>query len=140
MDVRRIQTLSRLPSLVDFPGVKQIGRITRERFEKGKATTETVCIITSLPRRRFNAAALLKLARDHWSIENGVHRVRDVSMGEDACTVSSGNAPQVLAVLRNAAITLIRQSGLDNVAKALRSFAAHPLAALGLLARKVKDF
>jgi len=47
---------------------------------------------------KAHAPALLKLARSHWSIENGLHRVRDVSMGEDACTVTSGAAPQVLAV------------------------------------------
>lgn len=126
--------------MIDFPGVKQIGRITRERFEKGKTTVETVCIISSLSRKQASAGALLKLARAHWSIENGVHRVRDVTMGEDACTVTSGSAPQVLAALRNAARTVIYNSGLGNIASALRRFAAQPLAALSLLARAAQDF
>lgn len=96
--------------------------------------------MTSLPRLKANAKALLKLARSHWSIENAVHRVRDVSFGEDACTVTSGNAPQAWAALRNAAITLLRRNGAVNIAQALRSFAAEPLAALKLLGASITDF
>jgi predicted transposase YbfD/YdcC len=83
---------------------------------------------------RANAPALLKLARSHWSIENSLHRVRDVSMGEDACTVSSGAAPQALAGLRNAVLAILRKSKVTNVARALRGFAAHACEALALLA------
>jgi predicted transposase YbfD/YdcC len=140
MDRRSIETRARMPSLVDFPGAKQIGRITRERTIKGEVSVETVCFITSLPRLRANASALLKLARRHWSIENELHRVRDVSMGEDACTVSSGSAPQVLAALRNALLTLLRQTATTNIARSLRRFAAHPSEALELLTCTAKDF
>jgi len=56
---------------------------------KGLVTCETICFITSLPRLHANASALLNLARSHWSIENGIHRVRDVAFGEDACTVTT---------------------------------------------------
>jgi predicted transposase YbfD/YdcC len=140
IDTRSIETLSRIPSLIDFPGVKQIARLTRERTVKGATSVETVCIVTSLSRRRAPAATLLNLVRAHWSIENRVHRVRDVTLGEDACTVSSGSTPQVLATLRNAALTLIRKTGLTNIASAIRSFASCPQAALDLLARPATDF
>lgn len=140
IDRRSIETRSHLPALLDFPGAKQYGRIRRERSIKGAVTVETICFITSLSRLRANAPALLKLVRSHWSIENGLHRVRDVSMGEDACTVTSGPAPQVLAALRNAVLTLLRQSNVLNVARALRRHAAHPSEALALLARKAGDF
>ena len=129
-----------MPSRIDFPGAKQIGRIRRERIVKGVPTIETVCFITSLSRRRAKEEKLLKIARDHWSIENGIHRVRDVTMGEDACTVTSGNAPQLLAALRNATITLLHQSRVRNLARALRRFAAKPLEALELLGRAAADF
>lgn len=137
---RSIETCSRIPALVDFPGAKQIGRIRRERSVKGVVTTETICFVTSLPRLSANAPALLKLARSHWSIENELHRVRDVSMGEDACTVSSGAAPQVLAALRNAVLSVLRQAQISNIARAMRRFAAHPQEALQLLARSSADF
>jgi hypothetical protein len=137
---RRIETRARIPSLVEFPGAKQIGRIRRERSIGGVVTAETICFITSLPRLRANAPALLNLARSHWSIENRLHRVRDVSMGEDACAVASGSAPQALAALRNAVLSVLRQSNVANVARALRHYAAHPGEALALLARRVADF
>ena len=140
METRRIETLSRLPSLLDFPGAKQIGRIHRERQINGKRTAETVCFITSLSRLHANAAALLKLARSHWSIENGVHYVRDVAFGEDACTVTTGSAPQVLAALRNASLALIQHSGFQAVTRALRRFAAHPLEAVALLKPEQQHF
>lgn len=140
IDGRGIEVLSLVPSLIDFPGAKQIGRIRRERTIKGVVTVETICFITSLPRLRANAAALLKLARSHWSIENGLHRVRDVTLGEDACTVSSGSAPQALAALRNALLSLLRKNKTKNIARALRRFAAHPGEALALLARPAADF
>ena len=140
VDKRRMETLSRLPSPIDFPGAKQIGRIHRERINKGIVSSETICFITSLPRLRANASALLNLARSHWSIENGIHRVRDVTFGEDACTVTTGSAPQVLAALRNASITLLRRSGIKCIALALRRMAAHPAHALELLDRSLKDF
>ncbi|HLX64658.1 MAG TPA: hypothetical protein VKX17_25520 [Planctomycetota bacterium] len=82
----------------------------------------------------------MNLVRSHWSIENRIYRVRDVTMGEDACTVTSGHVPQVLAALRNAAIALIRKTGLPNTASAIRGFASCPQAALELLARCADDF
>jgi len=140
LERRRIETLSRLPSRITFPGAKQIGRIHRERTIRGVKTSESVCFVTSLPRLKANAKALLKLARSHWLIENAVHRVRDVCFGEDACTVTSGSAPQALAALRNAAITLLHRNKIVNIAQALRRFAAEPLAALKLLGASTADF
>ena len=67
--------------------------------------------ITSLPTDKLDPAALLQLSRDHWAIENRLFHVRDVTFGEDACRVRSGSAPQALADIRNAALTLIRRTG-----------------------------
>lgn len=53
-----------------------------------------------------------------------------MTLGEDACRVRSGSAPQVLAGLRNAVLRLIRSRGPCNVAEALRRYAAKPLDAL----------
>ncbi|WP_210731515.1 hypothetical protein [Mycobacterium intracellulare] len=39
--------------------------------------------------------------REHRSIENAVHWVRDVTFDEDRSTVRTGTAPQVVASLRN---------------------------------------
>jgi hypothetical protein len=73
---------------------------------------------------------LLRLVREHWHIENRLHYVRDVTLGEDASQVRSGAAPEVLAALRNAILGLLRQHGWSSIAEALRHFAWSPGAAL----------
>jgi hypothetical protein len=93
---------------------------------KGKETTETVCAITSLGRERASAATLLLIARGHWDIENRLHWVRDMSLGEDACRVRTGAAPQVLCGLRNTVLYVLRATGLVRIAEALRHLAARP--------------
>jgi hypothetical protein len=81
-------------------------------------------LITSVPRRRAGAATLLGWSRGHWGIENRVHYVRDVTMGEDANRTRSGSGPQVLAALRNLAISQLRLDGVTNIAAGLRRNAA----------------
>jgi hypothetical protein len=66
------------------------------------------------------ASALLAWWRGHWGIENRLHWVRDVTLGEDASRIRTGSAPQILAALRNAGISLLRTLGVTNVAEALR--------------------
>src|SRR4051812_48951992 len=75
------------------------------------ASTEIVYLITSLPPETASPQRLLRLARDHWGIENRLHYVRDVAFAEDRCRVRAGARP--LASLRNLAITLIRRAGLS---------------------------
>ncbi len=79
---------------------------------------------------------LLQLNRGHWHIENGLHYVRDVSFGEDRSRLRSGNAPQVMAAVRNLVITLIHRSGSSHIAASRRSFAYHPPHALAFLFSK----
>ncbi len=62
-----------------------------------------------------------------------LHWVRDVTFGEDLSQIRTGNGPQVMATLRNLAITLHRLTGVTNIAKALRHHARnakHPITLL----------
>jgi predicted transposase YbfD/YdcC len=90
-----------------WSGVKQGFELTRERTVGGKKAVEVVYGITSLAATEATAERLLGFVRDHWQIENGLHYVRDVTLGEDACRVRKGSAPQVLAALRNAVVHLL---------------------------------
>ena len=114
IETRSIQVRTKLPSRLEqnWPALTAICRIERIREMADRCSREVIYAITSLPPGKLDPAALLKLARDHWAIENRLFHVRDVTFGEDACRVRSGSAPQALADLRNAALTLIRQSGL----------------------------
>jgi hypothetical protein len=88
-----------------------------------------------LGRKRGPADKLLGVAREHWSIEYQLHWVRDMSLGEDACRVRTGAAPQILAALRNTGLWLMRSSGLTLIATAVRRHAAKPEQALELVNR-----
>lgn len=112
---------------LDWPGVKQVCQIHRERTLNGKTSVETAYFVTSLSRERADAEALLQLPRQHWAvIENGLHYVRDETMGEDRCTICTGHAPQNLAALRNTALNFLRLLGVTEFAKTMRGFARQP--------------
>jgi predicted transposase YbfD/YdcC len=122
-----------VPEFLDWPGVEQALQMERTVIRKGKQTQETAYAITSLAAQETTPARLMALWRGQWSIEDRSHYVRDVTFGEDHCQVRSGNAPEVLAALRNAVITLVRAAGHANMAAALRRFAAKPMEAIGLV-------
>ncbi len=95
--------------------------------------------ITSLDAGAGEAAQLLRLWREHWHIENRLHYVRDVTFDEDRSQVRVGRAPQVMAALRNVAISVLRLCGAENIAAACRRYAAQPalaLAAVGISRRE----
>lgn len=67
------------------------------------------------------------LVRGQWEIENRAHWVRDVTFGEDASQVRAGHGPQVMATLRNLAISLLRQAGQRSIARGCAGRAgSHP--------------
>jgi hypothetical protein len=116
--------------------VGQVCRLERVVKRDGKETREVEYAITSAGPEWADAAQLLSWWRGHWGIENRVHWVRDVTMGEDASRIRTGAAPEVMAGLRNAAISLVRLSGLTNIAEALREnlyHVRHLLTKLGIV-------
>lgn len=96
-----------------------IDRATGEQ----KTSHEVVYGITSLARSQADAAKLLSLNRGHWTIENRVFYVRDVTFGEDRCRLRVQSAPINLSSVRNTAIAWLRSNGYTNLAAALREFA-----------------
>src|SRR3954452_6278080 len=110
-----------------FPHAAQIAKIVRVRTGKGgKRSQETVYSVTSLTHRQASAGQLAGWVRGQWTIENGLHWVRDVTQSEDACRVRTGHAPQNLAALRCLVINLFRLDGHDNIAAAHRHYADQP--------------
>ena len=91
------------PEQMGFPHVVQQARLDRNReLKNGRQEVETVWLITSLAPEEADAARLLQLARQYWSIENGTHHRLDVSSAEDRCRVRHPIAATVLGVLRRA--------------------------------------
>ena len=135
IEVRRLTASSALTDYLDWPGLQQVFEVERTvtRQRTGQVRHETVYGITSLPPQRADADRLLSLVRQHWSIENKSHWVRDVTYDEDRAQVRCGSIPQTMAALRNLAISLLRLAGETNIAAACRRCAAQPWAALALI-------
>jgi hypothetical protein len=130
-----------------FPHARQVALIERYvtrtvRERKGKRWVRkqvksaiAVFIITSLDAREAAPAHLAGYVRGHWTIENKVHYVRDVTYREDASRVRTGPRPRIMATLRNLAIGLIRQAGYTRIAattRKIRHDTALLIAILGL--------
>lgn len=126
LETRTLEASNILCDYLDWPGVGQVmrRRCKRVNLKTGEVSIQTTYGITSLPWSQVDAAQLEALWRAHWTIENRVHYVRDVTMGEDACQTRTGHAPQVLAALRNIILSLLRWKGWKNIADALRYYAA----------------
>jgi hypothetical protein len=124
-----------LKGYVDWPGVEQGLRLERRVYypASGKSFCEVDYGLLSLSPDQMDLDTVLTRWREHWHIENKLHWVRDVVMGEDASRVRRDHAPQVLAALRNAVITLVKTFGFDSVTQARRHFALHLHEALSIV-------
>jgi predicted transposase YbfD/YdcC len=120
-EVRTIQVIDAPEHIRDlFPHVQQVFLVERRITEHDQTTYQAVLHVTSLTAAQASPADLLAYVRTHWTIENRVHWVRDVTYGEDASQVRTGNAPRVMAAFRNLAISLLRLADITNIAAALR--------------------
>lgn len=127
MEIRKIWTSVDLNGYLDFPHVGQVFRIERittrldgSPLHGNRPSHEVVFGATSLDPRRADPAAILQLVRAHWTIENRVHHVRDRVFDEDRSQVRRRAAPQVMATLRNLALSILRKAGAESIAGALR--------------------
>jgi hypothetical protein len=116
-----LSATNRCNHLLDWPGLQQVCRLERTVRRGAALSREVAYAITSLSLLCATPRRLLRLWRGHWAIENRSHYVRDVTFGEDACRVRSGNAPQLLAALRNAVISLLRAKRVKNLSATTRN-------------------
>jgi len=141
IETRWLRASTALEGYLDWPGHAQVLELHRTVTEKrtGRTRREVVHAITSLGRERATARQLLEVWRAHWHIENRLHWVRDVSFDEDRSQVRAGHAPQVMATLRNIAISLLRVCGAENIAAACRRYAAQPALALAAVGIRLRE-
>lgn len=112
-----------VPAWIEFTGATQIAQLRRTATRKGKRTVEVVYLVTSADAATASPEVLATWIQGHWEVENRLHWVRDVTFDEDRSQVRTGNAPRVMASLRNTAITLLRIHGHKNIAASLRHHA-----------------
>jgi predicted transposase YbfD/YdcC len=90
-----------------WPGLAAIGAVARERECRAGTSRETQLYLLG---HAFSPDDLLALSRRHWAIENELHWVLDVTMGEDASRVRRAHAPRNLATLRRSALNVLRKN------------------------------
>ena len=101
-----IDQMGDLYKQAQWSGLQTIVRVVRTRHLWNKTTTEVMFYLSSLPP---DAQQLGKAIRQHWSIENQLHWVLDVTFGEDASRVRKGNSPENIALLKRWSINLLNQ-------------------------------
>jgi len=111
-----------LAKRLDFPTASQFVSIERRRTTRvdQKTSIETSHYVTDLGTEFAGARELALHIRGHWGIENRGHYVRDRVFDEDRSQVRTGGAPQVLATLRNLAMSILRLHGFKSIAAGLR--------------------
>ena len=145
-DKRTIRVLD-APADLGFPGAAQVFLVERyttrtvRKRPKGSRRYKRVQIrsavavlgVTSLSAREAAPEHLAGYVRRHWSIENKIHWVRDVTLREDASQVRKGLKFRIMATLRNLTIGLLRQAGYTRIAATIRKIRNDPHLLLTIL-------
>ena len=126
LEQRTLTVIADDQGFIDWPGLQQVFKLERQVTETstGVITMDEVVGITSLSSERASAAQLLKWTRSYWSIENGLHYRRDVTLDEDGTRMSSSTLAETMAVLNNFVVGLVNKLGFRNLASARRVFDA----------------
>ena len=111
--------------------VHAVIRVTRDVLTRSaatglwRATSETALFVSDII---LPAAVCADTIRDHWSIENRSHYVRDGSFAEDASRIRCN--PGIFARLRSFAANILRFNNVRNVTDARHRIAFGGLDAL----------
>jgi len=89
-----------------WPGVAAVGRVDRTPICKrtGATTTESQIYLLGYA---YTPERLLALSRGHWTVENNLHWVLDVTMSEDASLVQRDYGPRNRATFKRVALNAV---------------------------------
>lgn len=133
VEQREIIASRELAGYSGWPGLAQVAQITRTWQQKGQTYVARRYLVTSLGPEIASASDLLRLKREHWGIENSLHWVKDVTLGEDKSLIHVENGGAVMSGLRNIALSLLHRAGQKRIAASLRDNSRHPKQALILM-------
>ena len=90
-----------------WPGLKRIVMMERERLCNGIISRETIYYLSS--EEVDDAAYFASRIRAHWGIENKPHWHLDVTFKEDQCRVRTKNGAVNLSIIRKFAMELLKK-------------------------------
>ena len=94
----------------DWKGLDAIAEIRATRTDKASGHTSTESRLYIVSHADATAADVLRLVRSHWGIENRLHWVLDMAFDEDLSRIRVGHAAKNFAVIRHAALNLLRSA------------------------------
>lgn len=86
-----------------LPHISAVVRVRRLRQYKKKISEEIVYYVSDV---NYNAKQFNKGIREHWSIENKLHWVKDVDLMEDKSSISNFVIAPIMSILKSHVIEL----------------------------------
>lgn len=104
----------------DWKSVNRIIEVINSGIRKGNEYYEKHYYISSLSED--SAEVFGKGIREHWSIENKLHRVKDVLQNEDNSLIEEKRIAANLSLIKSVTISLFKLNGYDSIKRALERF------------------
>jgi predicted transposase YbfD/YdcC len=101
-----VSQLPPLPRQAKWTGLTTVVMVRSTRQLWNKTTTEVRFYISSLAS---NAVRHARVIRSHWSVENSLHWVLDVTFKEDASRIRQSDAAQNLGLIRRLSVSLLKR-------------------------------
>ena len=120
---------------IPFPGAAQAYLLRRDVFDLDGTRRRKQIIhgMTSLHAADHTPAAVNTLARGHWTCENKLHYVRDVTWSEDTNQTYTATGPRMMAALRNLALSILSLHRITKIRATLQHLERRPSQAIALL-------
>ncbi len=104
-----------------WTGLTSIVMVRRKRILQNKEEEQIHFYISSMTA---NATVFAQSIRSHWSIENSLHWVLDVTFKEDNSRIRKGHGPENMGLLRRLCVSVIKQDSTKGSIKIKRYRAA----------------
>ena len=90
-------------------GIQRLVKVRRWGTRNQRPFHEVSFYVLSKPLN--SALVVARAVQGHWGIENNLHWVKDVMLGEDDMTPRDSNTVAVMVYLNNAALNILRLAG-----------------------------
>ena len=104
-----------------WPGLNAVVVLESKREIGDRTERETRFYITS---SKLSADKIGPMIRSHWSVENSLHWVMDMTFRDDECRIRTEHAPANFTTLRHMAHNLVRKAGGKDSLRLRRKTAA----------------
>ncbi len=102
--------LSWIDGAENWPGLSAIAKVERIRYDKATGHTSHEAAYYIVSDRAATASQINELIRAHWSIENGLHWVLDMTFSEDLCRIRKANAAENFGIIKRIGLNLLRSA------------------------------